>query len=61
MTSLRLDTVRGLEFDLLKTITSPITSRIIQLDKNVIEEIAMGNEEYMDEPLRKVSKMLILP
>ncbi|EDV27838.1 uncharacterized protein TRIADDRAFT_21879, partial [Trichoplax adhaerens] len=41
--------------DLLKALTSPFTKLIIQLDKNVITNIAIGQKEYLNKSLIKSS------
>ncbi|EDV27822.1 Sodium-dependent phosphate transport protein 2B [Trichoplax sp. H2] len=41
--------------DLLKALTSPFTNLIIQLDKKVITNIALGKEEYLNKSLIKAS------
>lgn len=41
--------------DLLKALTSPFTKLIIQLDKKIIENIALGKREYLNKSLIKSS------
>ena len=40
--------------DFLKKLTKPLTTMVIQLDKTIIEKIALGKEEFMDHSLVKV-------
>ena len=41
--------------DFLKKLTKPFTSKVIKLDKHIIEKIALGESEYMSKSLVKVS------
>ena len=50
-----LETNKGAKRDLLKKLTKPFTTLVIQLDKKIIEKIALGKKEYMDRSLVKVA------
>ncbi|KAK3106285.1 hypothetical protein FSP39_016895 [Pinctada imbricata] len=39
--------------DLLKVITKPLTSRIVQLDKKVLKGLALGDEKYLGKSMIK--------
>ncbi|CAG5120964.1 unnamed protein product [Candidula unifasciata] len=54
VSSLSLETMKAKDQDLLMVLTKPLTSRIVEVDKNVITAIAEGKNEYMDKPLLKV-------
>ena len=56
---MNLDNVHGEKKDLLKALTKPITKLIIQLDKKILEKIALGNTEYAEKSLIKVLVLII--
>lgn len=53
--TMNLGTNKATKKELLKTITKPFTKLVIQLDKKVIEKIALGKEEYVSKSLIKKS------
>nr|KAG5705673.1 hypothetical protein BaRGS_026612 [Batillaria attramentaria] len=52
--SLNMEQLRTKKQDLLKQLTKPLTSRIVQIDKKVITAIAEGKEGYDDARLLKI-------
>ena len=54
MNAFNIETNKDAKKDFLKKLTKPFTSRVIQLDKKIIEKIALGHEEYMELSLVKV-------
>ncbi|GFR72493.1 sodium-dependent phosphate transport protein 2A [Elysia marginata] len=52
--SLNMEGLKANKQDLLKKLTKPLTSRIVQVDKKVITGIAQGHEEYKNKSLLKV-------
>lgn len=52
--SLNMENMKANKLDLLKKLTKPLTSRIVQVDKKVITGIAQGHEEYKNKSLLKV-------
>ena len=55
---MNLDNVHGEKKDFLKALTKPVTKLVIQLDKKVLEKIALGQTEYAEKSLIKVSILL---
>lgn len=51
--SINVDKSQGAKMDMLKALTKPFTSLIIQLDKKIIEKIATGHSEYAEKSLIK--------
>ena len=60
MASYNLESSAAKQQDLLKKLTKPFTQMIVQLDKKVIEGIALGKEEFADKSLIKVGHGLKL-
>ena len=56
--SMNLDNVHGEKKDFLKALTKPVTKLVIQLDKKILEKIALGQTEYAEKSLIKVSILL---
>ena len=52
--SMNLDEVHGEKRDFLKALTKPVTKLLIQLNKKVLENIALGKTEYIQKSLIKV-------
>ena len=55
---MNLDNVHGEKKDFLKALTKPVTKLVIQLDKKILEKIALGQTEYAEKSLIKVSILL---
>ncbi|CAL1526046.1 unnamed protein product [Lymnaea stagnalis] len=53
--SLDIDHMRAKNQDLLKTITKPLTSKIVQIDENVITSIAEGKMEFANKSVLKMN------
>lgn len=53
--AMNLETNEAAKKDLLKVVTKPFTSLIIQLDKKIITNIALGKKEYEGRSLIKTS------
>ena len=51
---MNLNNVHGEKKDFLKALTKPATKLIIQLDKKILEKIALGKTEYSEKSLIKV-------
>ncbi|CAG5115491.1 unnamed protein product, partial [Candidula unifasciata] len=54
VSTLNLEDMKAKDQDLLMVITKPLTSRIVQIDQDVIPAIAEGKLEYADKPLLKI-------
>lgn len=57
---MNLEAVQGEKRDFLKALTKPVTKLVVQLDKKVLEKIALGNTQYIHKSLIKVNLFLVL-
>uniref|UniRef100_A0A0B7BHU4 Sodium-dependent phosphate transport protein 2B n=1 Tax=Arion vulgaris TaxID=1028688 RepID=A0A0B7BHU4_9EUPU len=52
--SMNMEAMKAKNQDLLMVITKPLTSRIVEIDKDVITSIAEGKNEFADKPVLKI-------